>query len=210
MRWAWASMPLLSTLATMMLPFPQALAQQPGSHIILFSDVDFAGKSVRYDGPVEDIDVGYPLRSARTSGGRWQVCSRNHFRGACMIVYGAEANLKNALGFFSKVSSLRPVDASASAARNIAPAASAPSPPAVPPPIPDAGATSGDTAQFYRLPKRAGVPLPTCKADEERCGQNLADAFCREQGWEKATYWAPKMRGGDSIVGDILCTGPAR
>jgi len=193
----------LSTLLLAGAWITSAPALAEPSSITFFSSVGYVGEQTVLRTPAADIDVRTPLLSARVSGGRWEVCSKNGFRGQCIVVDGEERNFKRAFGFFSRVSSARPLPAGgAPAAAPLAAAAIAPAEPFM--------TDSADVAEalFYRLPKAAGRLLPACDAGEgPQCGAARAAQFCREEGRQDARYFAVRRRGGQAVIADLLCTG---
>jgi hypothetical protein len=63
--------------------------------LTLFSRPDFRGQSVTVTNSVTDMRrVGFMDRTGSAQAqGRWQVCSRTHFRGHCQTVRGSERRL---------------------------------------------------------------------------------------------------------------------
>ncbi len=184
----------------LMLPaLPQAAA---AASITFYANVDFTGPSVTYGDAVADIDAGMALLSARSTG-RWQICPRNDFRGACIEVDGGVANLKREFGFFAKASSARPVTTAAAA-----PAAAHPTESTAPPPAPGAAAPSAatrPTAVLYPRPAAAGLPIAACGRGAAPCGVQAATAFCRAEGFDGLGYSTTATDGGEAIVTDVLC-----
>jgi len=88
--------------------------QQPWhSRITLFQRPDFRGRSITFDGPVENLaylGLNDSAGSVRIEGGRgvWLLCDDAGYRGRCVEVRGA-VDLRR-VGLAGRVSSLRPVN----------------------------------------------------------------------------------------------------
>jgi len=186
---------LIGSVAAMALP---ASTTAQSSRITLSRSVDHAGETLVLADATPDIDAGFPLLSAAVSGGSWQVCSKNGYRGTCVIVVDAVRNFKSEFGFFAKVSSARPWPADGVAAA-AAPAAA---------PIVRAAAPGDVEALFYRLPKAEGRFLPACEDGESmQCGAQRAQRFCQAEGRQGASYFAIRRQGEADVIADLLCTG---
>jgi len=175
-----------------------ASAAAQNSRITFSRSVDQAGETLVLADPDPDIDAGFPLLSATVSGGSWQVCSKNSYRGTCVIVTDAARNFKSEFGFFAKVSSARPWPADGAAATAVPAAA----------PIVRAAAPNDVEALFYRLPKAEGKFLPACDGGESaHCGAARAQRFCQAEGRQGAPYFAIRRQGEGNVIADLLCTG---
>jgi hypothetical protein len=177
--------------------------------LVMYENVGMTGRSVTYSGAVADIDVRYPFHSVSVKSGRWELCTRNDFKGACMDV-DAEAevvSLKKEFGMFARVRSIRPAP-EAVAARAVAPAPEIISPPAAadaPALTPVASAEAvlrGHSAHFFRTPMFDGEAID---ADDKDAVRN----FCREAGFNEVEFSEAMLRAGRSVVGDLLCAGPS-
>ena len=173
-------------------------APAQSSRITFSRSVDQAGETLGVADATPDIDAGFPLLSATVSGGAWQVCSKNGYRGTCVIVTDAVRNFKSEFGFFAKVGSARPWSADGAAA-TVVPA---------PAPIVRAAAPNDLEALFYRLPKAEGRFLPACEDGESmQCGAQRAQRFCQAEGRQGASYFAIRRQGEADVIADLLCTG---
>ena len=184
----------------------------------MYEKVGMSGRQIAYDSPVDDIDVRYPFHSAAVKSGRWELCTRNDFKGACLDLGPGDEieSLKKEFGFFARVRSLRPIDdrerADAAAAPEIisAPVAriaamtdGAPAAADVPAaPVASAEAVlRGHKAHFFKTPMFDGAAIGAGDADAAR-------DFCREAGFAEVEFSASVMKGDAPVIGDLLCAGP--
>ncbi|MAW81893.1 MAG: hypothetical protein CMI63_16785 [Parvularcula sp.] len=187
----------------------------------MYEKVGMSGKKVTFSGAVADIDVRFPFHSASVVSGRWEICTRNDFRGACMDVdAGTEiTSLKKEFGFFTRVRSLRPIEEAAAPAAMAAetpktpeivsrPRAAAQSAPVAggAPAEPVASAEAvlrGHKAHFFKTPMFDGEPI-------EAADKSAARDFCREAGFEEVQFSEAVARGERQVIGDLLCAEPTR
>ncbi|WP_165793702.1 beta/gamma crystallin-related protein [Hyphococcus luteus] len=192
--------------------------------LVMFEKVGMSGRQVSFDAPVADIDVRYPFHSASVKSGRWELCTRNNFKGACLdLGVGDEVvSLKKELGFFSRVRSVRPIEDAPSGAGPIearpaqpetvsapqvakgavedAPArAAVPDAPAAPVASAE-GLLRGHQAYFFKTPMLDGAMID---AEDE----DAARAFCAAAGFEKIEFKSDVVSNGRRVVGDLLCAG---
>jgi len=207
---------------------------QDGPALVMYENVGMSGREVTYRGPVADIDVKYPFNAAKVLSGEWEVCTRNDFQGACMVVGSEIRSIKKEFGFFARVRSLRPVQAKvgwegpangglAEAAQNLpvtntenlplkneAPAPVAPlSAPAPVSSTPKAAApepvkTSAEAALMGHGVQFFKTPMLGGHAINAD-DEEASDRFCREAGLESAAYVKAVTVKGRRIVGDLLC-----
>lgn len=198
-----------STLALLSLVGGAAFAQSSEPRITLYGSTGYNKPLMTVTGPIEDIDIGVPIHSAKVLSGTWQLCPRNNFRGNCMIVTDGVKSLKKEMGMLSKLSSVRPVTSAA--------AEQAATPAYVPPPAaetteaaaprstsaaPSAPPLSlrGRNAEFFPVPSQNGVRLAG--------GGGAAKQFCRAHGWKEAEHYARESApGGSEALVDLLCVG---
>lgn len=182
--------------------------------LIMYENVGMSGRKVTYQGAVADIDVRYPFMSATVKSGRWEVCTRNDFKGACMDVDAGSdiVSLKKEFGFFARVRSIRPITASTSA---VAPGVAAPkaAPEIISAPAaataeasarPAASAEAvlrGFNAHFFKTPMFDGGAIDAGDKDAAR-------AFCREAGFDEVEFSESVVSDGRRIIGDLLCADP--
>jgi len=172
--------------------------------VVMYEKVGMTGRSVTYDGPVADIDVRYPFNSAQVLSGEWEVCTRNDFRGACMILNSKVDSLRKELGFFSRVRSARPVQPKvgwqgpvngglAEAAENLPLKSEAPAPEA--PPQPTAPVSSPpEIVAPTPAPMAAPAPMSSSAPIE-----TSAEAALMGHG---AQFFKTPMLGGRAIEAD--------
>jgi len=200
-----------STLALLSLAGGAAFAQSSEPRITLYGSTGYNKPLMTVSGPIEDIDIGVPIHSAKVLSGTWQLCPRNNFRGNCLIVTDGVKSLKKEMGLLSKLSSVRPVASAAAAAE---PAAT---PAYVPVPVPETTETvapraasaapsapplslRGRNAEFFPVPTQNGVRLTG--------GGSAAKQFCRAHGWKEAEHYARESApdGSETLI-DLLCVG---
>jgi len=186
--------------------------------LVMYEKVGMSGRQIVYDAAVEDIDVRYPFHSATVKSGRWELCTRNDFKGACIDLGPGDeiASLKKEFGLFARVRSLRPVEQPPRAAAAAPAMPEIVSAPAVNDEAGDGARAPGERkapaasaeavlrghhAHFFKTPMLDGAPID---ADDAAA----ASAFCREAGFGQVEFSAPAARGGRPIVGDLLCGGP--
>lgn len=180
--------------------------------LVMYEKVGMSGRAVTYDGAVADIDVRYPFHSASVKSGRWELCTRNNFKGACMdIEAGSDiVSLKKEFGIFARIRSVRPAP---DALAQQAPQPALPVPQSVSAPEPSESRSSdwrpaasaeaalrGHGAGFFKTPMLNGAPIDYGNEEPLR-------EFCREAGFESMEFSAPAFIAGRSIVGDLLCAG---
>jgi len=157
--------------------------------IVLYANVGFSGPALLLSDATPDIDAGFPLLSARIRAGTWEICTRNDFRGDCLVVSADVRSLKGEMGFFSKVGSVRPIAADSSA--SVSPTSTTATRTA-----PASSSLRGLSAEFFPKPERDGAPIPP--------GENrdaAATAFCASAGWTRAAHVA--IDG--EVIADVLC-----
>ena len=81
-------------------------------HIVLFDQLNYGGRPTNIYGPAPYLDG--TARSIRVSGGYWELCNRENYRGLCSNVETSVANLGN-LGLGTRILSARPVRGSSPA-----------------------------------------------------------------------------------------------
>lgn len=184
--------------------------------LVMYEKVGMSGRQVTFNGPVADIDVRYPFHSTTIKSGRWEICTRNDFKGACMDVdAGAEiVSLKKEFGFFARVRSVRPIEEAVPAAALaekpkqpeiirapvIAAAASADNAPVQP--VASAEAVlRGHSAHFFKTPMFNGKAI-------DASDKGAAKDFCREAGFDEVEFADSVLSEGRRVVGDLLCTDP--
>jgi hypothetical protein len=187
--------------------------------LVMYEKVGMSGREISYKSPVADIDVRYPFHSASVKSGRWELCTRNDFKGACLDLGPGDEieSLKKEFGFFARVRSLRPLVAAPQAAEAPSPKheiISSPRVAAEPAPAPDAAAAAaaipaapvasaeavlrGHNAHFFKTPMFDGAAIEA----------GDAKAFCREAGFGKVEFSASVLRDGRPVIGDLLCGEP--
>lgn len=185
--------------------------------LVMYEKVGLSGKKVTFNGPVADIDVRFPFHSTSVKAGRWEICTRNNFKGACMDIDAGEeiVSLKKNFGFFARIRSLRPITEMASA-----PAVSESSLTAEPeiisaptaasetdmdaparPVASAAGVLRGHRAHFFKTPMFDGVAID---AENEAAARD----FCREAGFDDVEFTESVLSEGRRVVGDLLCADP--
>lgn len=186
--------------------------------LVMYEKVGMSGREISYTGPVADIDVRYPFHSVAVRSGRWELCTRNDFKGACLdIASGDEIeSLKKEFGFFARVRSLRPIAVTTASAEELRPAQ--PEIIASPKPVaetveaasadrprePIASAEAvlrGHSAHFFKTPMFDGSPIQAEDAGAAR-------AFCRAAGFDAVEFSAGRISGDRRVVGDLLCAEP--
>ncbi len=183
--------------------------------LVMYEKVGMSGKTVTFDEAVADIDVRFPFHSTSVKSGRWEICTRNDFRGACMDVdAGTEiVSLKKEFGFFARVRSVRPIRETQGTA------AAAPETPKAPeiisaparsedaldnPALPAKAIASaeavlrGHRAHFFKTPMFDGAPI-------DAGDKAAARDFCREAGFDKVEFSESVMSDGRRVIGDLLC-----
>ena len=78
---------------------------------IFYRDVEFSGPAVFTAKAYEKWD-GFPIRSFRVKSGRWEICSKENFRGDCKTLSVSAPHL-GAIGMAERVKSIRPLSADA-------------------------------------------------------------------------------------------------
>ncbi|MEZ5891755.1 MAG: beta/gamma crystallin-related protein [Parvularculaceae bacterium] len=176
------------------------------SVLVMYENVGLSGRSVSYTGPVEDIDVRFPFLSGAVASGTWELCSRNDFRGACLIVDSDVPNIKKEMGFFARIRSVRPVSA-AYARREAPPAVTVATPQpetgepvAIAPTLAAEASLAGYGSQFFKDPKLNGNPI-------EAKDREAAEEFCAGAGFSAVEYRQDVSQGGRKVLGDLLCSG---
>ncbi|WP_428410272.1 beta/gamma crystallin-related protein [Hyphococcus sp.] len=219
---AWA---LSASVAAAVICGSQAVASESSEPpvLVMYEKVGMSGKAVTFNEAVADIDVRFPFHSTSVKSGRWEICTRNDFRGACMDVdAGAEiVSLKKEFGFFARVRSLRPIREAAPVAAATEAASIAPkSPEIISAPALEAGAAAeeavgapakpvasaeavlrGHRAHFFKTPMLGGAPID---ADDAAS----AGDFCREAGFEQVEFMDFVLNEGRQVIGDLLCADP--
>jgi hypothetical protein len=78
------------------------------SRIVLYSGVNFTGRSYTLDGQAGSINMS-TVQSVRVSGGAtWQICEDSNYRGRCTAASGDIGNIRS-LGLPGRVRSARPM-----------------------------------------------------------------------------------------------------
>ncbi len=184
--------------------------------LVMYEKVGMSGKRVTFSGPVADIDVRFPFHSTQIKSGRWEICTRNNFKGACMDVEAGDeiVSLKKEFGFFARVRSVRPIESTA-------PVAALPEAPKQPEiisaPVPAAAASAanapvrpvasaeavlrGHSAHFFKTPMFDGKAIDAGDKD-------IAKDFCREAGFDEVEFADFVLSEGRPVIGDLLCTDP--
>lgn len=198
-----------STLALLSLAGGAAFAQSSEPRITLYGSTGYNKPLMTVTGPIEDIDIGVPIHSAKVLSGTWQLCPRNNFRGNCMIVTDGVKSLKKEMGMLSKLSSVRPVTSAAAepaATPGYVPAPAAETAEAVAQPAASAAPSApplslrGRNAEFFPVPTQNGARLTG--------GGGAAKQFCRAHGWKEAEHYARESGpdGSEALI-DLLCVG---
>lgn len=193
--------------AALMCTAPASESMEPAV-LVMFEKVGMSGRSVTYDGAVADIDVRYPFHSASVKSGRWELCTRNNFKGACVDMDAGSdiVSLKKEFGMLARIRSVRP-GPGASISQGVAPVpAAASQQTTADAPMQQPAATAeamlrGDSAHFFKTPMLDGATIDAEDHDAIR-------RFCREAGLIEVKFSAPVASAGGSIVGDLLCAGP--
>ncbi len=179
--------------------------------LVMYEKVGMNGREIAYSAPVADIDVRYPFHSAAVKSGRWELCTRNNFKGACLDVGPGDeiVSLKKNFGFFARIRSLRPIDGVRAVAAPDAPEAmeivgAEPAPGSSPdtPRAPVASAEAvlrGHQAYFFKNPMWDGAAIDAADSD-------AAGAFCREAGFKDVEFSGSASNGGRQVIGDLLCS----
>ena len=183
--------------------------------LVMYEKVGMSGKQVTFKGPVADIDVRFPFHSSSVKSGRWEICTRNDFKGACMDVGAGDeiVSLKKEFGFFARIRSLRPLGEAAPEAV----AAQAPQQPEIisapaavaevvagAPVRPVASAEAvlrGHSAHFFKTPMFDGEAI-------EAGDKAAVREFCQEAGFEEVEFADFVVSEGRRVVGDLLCAEP--
>ena len=181
-RMAW-----FAAVAALALP-PAAAAQRSGE-ITFYSDMAFRGRTFTVSGPRENINIPWKVRSARLSGGAWEICTRSGYRGQCNQVSRDQGNIA------WTVASARPSGA-----------APVPLPQPLPRPPPAATSLRGMSAEFFPAPGDRGGRVPSCPSGAAACAAEAADRFCQRQGWTASSYERQETVSGRIYLADVLCT----
>ncbi|MEW5683540.1 MAG: beta/gamma crystallin-related protein [Pseudomonadota bacterium] len=176
----------IAAAITLGLPATSA-AQRPGpgpGELTFYSQIGFRGQSYTVTGPRETIHIPWTVRSARLSGGSWQICQRSGYRGRCNEVNDTQGNIAWTVG------SARPLRVG----------------PPEPPPPTAGGSLRGMSAEFHPQPAERGVRVQSCASGAAACASEAADRFCRARGWTASSYERQETVSGRNYLADVLCT----
>lgn len=174
--------------AAMAMALPAAAQPSRPGEITFYSNIGFKGQSYTVTGARENIRMPWTARSARISGGAWEVCPRTGYGGACNRVTETQGNIAWTVG------SARPIGG--------------PGPGPRPPPPPPAGGNSlrGMSAEFFTAPAERGQRVESCRQGTAACAADAADHFCRGRGWAASSYERQETVFGRNYLADVLCT----
>lgn len=178
-----------------------------GVGLALFEGVGFSGRSLRMDEQIADFAWKSFNDTAQSliANGRWVVCEKRDFGGACQVVEGEIHDL-NRIGLFNRISSARPAgpqDGGSYHSGNSRP--------------PGYGygggvdsgpAAQGRTAGFFPDPRQNGRGVPACfngRSGDRACAERSADEFCRSAGYREGAYYSLASRRDGEVLEDVLC-----
>jgi hypothetical protein len=169
------------------------------SGLTLYEGFGYAGRSVRLNGPTDNLSsFGFNDLARSLSVGReqWYVCEHAAYQGRCEIVGGDVADL-GSIRLIGQISSARPVNSDGGwndggSGGGYPPYGGSVS-------RPDA---QGRTSAFFARPTQGGREIFTGRGNAERA----ADDFCRFAGYRDAAYFSTNggSRRGE-VLEDVLC-----
>ena len=174
------------------LVLPAASEAQRANQLVLYSDVNFRGRSVTVSGTQTLVNVPFTVRSARVAPREaWQACPLPAFQGSCNTFQENQNNVRWV------VNSARPRQFQAPT----------PLPQPVPPP---GGGTApslrGMSAEFFPQPSDRNGRVESCSQGTARCAQQSADRFCQSRGWTASAHETQETVNRRNLLADVLCT----
>lgn len=172
-----------------------------GPRLTLYEREGLSGRSVRLDGPADQLQRFGFNDAARSleARGRWIVCEDAYFGPPCREVEDEVFDLRS-LGLWARISSARP-------AEGYGYGYGAPGPGGWAEEFrEERPAASGRASAFFPFPGVGAGGLRACPQGypgDQRCAADTADRFCRRQGYARAGHFIVD-RSRDALE-DVLC-----
>lgn len=179
-------------LATSNAQVPEDRAYRPPEATI-YRDAAYKGPAVFVGEAKPNLGLAWPVNSVRVASGRWELCEKARYRGACRTVDRDTPILNNILRGLT-IQSVRPIGPGGGGGWN-------PNPPAT-------GQTArGDFAEFHTQPGTNGYRVLACTSGSAtaNCAARTADSWCRSIGWNGSAREHMETVAGREYLADVLC-----
>lgn len=158
----------------------------------IYRDAAYKGPAVFIGEAKPNLGLAWPVNSIRVASGRWELCEKTRYRGACRTVERDTPMMGNILRGIV-VQSIRPIG-TGGGGWNPAPPASDQS-------------ARGNFAEFHTQPSTSGYRVLACTAGSSTaaCAARSADTWCRSIGWNGSAREHMETVAGREYLADVLC-----
>jgi hypothetical protein len=179
-------------LATSSAQPPQDKMYRPPEATI-YRDAAYKGPAVFIGEEKPNLGLAWPVNSVRVTSGRWELCEKTRYRGACRTVDRDTPMLGNILRGIN-IQSIRPLGGGGGGGWN-------PNPPA------NGQSTRGNFAEFHTQPGTNGYRVLACTSGSSTaaCAARSADTWCRSIGWNGSAREHMETVNGREYLADVLC-----
>ena len=160
----------------------------------IYRDAAYKGPAVFIGEAKPNLGLAWPVNSVRVANGRWELCEKTRYRGACRTIDRDTPMLNNILRGLS-IQSIRPVGSGGGGG------GWNPQPPA------NDRVARGNFAEFHTQPATGNYRVLACSsgAATASCAARTADTWCRSVGWNGSAREHMETVAGREYLADVLC-----
>lgn len=160
----------------------------------IYRDAAYKGPAVFIGEAKPNLGLAWPVNSVRVANGRWELCEKTRYRGACRTIDRDTPMLNNILRGLT-IQSIRPVGSSGGGG------GWNPQPPA------NDQVARGSFAEFHTQPATGNYRVLACSsgAATASCAARTADTWCRSVGWNGSAREHMETVAGREYLADVLC-----
>lgn len=159
---------------------------------IIYRDAGYQGPAVNVSQPQPNLGLSWRVNAVRVRSGRWQMCERTNYRGACRTIDADRPVLGTPLRGIT-VQSMRPIGGGGGSGSNE---------PGRNPSL------RGMASEFYAAPARSGYRVLACPTGNANanCAERNAQQFCTAMGWRYSVRQSMETVRQRVYLADVLCT----
>ncbi len=156
----------------------------------LYRDAAYRGPAVAVGEAKPNLGLAWPVNSVRVASGRWELCEKTRYRGACRTIERDTPMLNNVLRGLT-IQSIRPLGSDGGGWQQPA----------------NDQVARGNFAEFHTQPARSNSRLLACEvgAATANCAARTADTYCRSIGWNGSAREHMETVSGRVYLADVLC-----
>lgn len=180
-------------LATSSAQTPEDRLYRPPEATI-YRDAAYKGPAVFIGEAKPNLGLAWPVNSVRVANGRWELCEKTRYRGACRTIDRDTPMLNNIMRGLT-IQSIRPVGSGGGGG------GWNPQPPA------NDRVARGNFAEFHTQPATGNYRVLACSsgAATASCAARTADTWCRSVGWNGSAREHMETVAGREYLADVLC-----